>query len=418
MPQSSERIAVTGLGAVSPLGPDLVSTWRAILSCSSGIVALDPAWCADLGTRIGGRCNFDVTQVMESFEARRLDINSQMATLASLEAWDHAGRPDVSPDRTSVVFGCGMGGLGTLERQWNVLQTRGPERVHPLTVPMLMPNAPAAQVGFALGVTGGVHAPTAACASGAEAIVWGMDLLRLGRADAVLVGGVEAAVNRLALVAFGAMRALSQSNTNPEEASRPFDRGRDGFVLAEGAAALVLERESDSRARGHEPLGYLVGAGSSSDSHHVAVPEPEGRQAERAMAIAMADAGINPNQLAFINAHATGTALGDLAEARALGRLCSNLPDHHLPWVTAPKALLGHLLGAAGAMESVLTVLALRDGVVPPGRNCNDPDAALRLPLVLERPQPIEANLRHALNNCFGFGGHNVALVFEAPRCS
>lgn len=406
-----DRIAITGLGLVTPLGADVLTTWDAWLAGCSGIKALDPAWSADLPTSIGAPCSFDPTIVMPAFQARRLDPSSQMAVLAALQAWRQAGEPALAADRRAVVMGTGIGGLVTVVDQLEVLRLRGAERVNPLTVPMIMPNAAAAQVGLAIGATAAVHAPVAACAAGAEAIAWGLDLLRLGRADVVVVGGTEAILNRLGVAAFGAMRALSVRNDDPSAASRPYDRDRDGFVLGEGAGAMVLERESQAIARGIRPLGFLLGTGLSADAHHIAAPEPEGRQAEMAIRRSLIDAGLTREAVDLINAHATGTPLGDPAEALALSRLFEGASTP--PLVTAPKGAIGHLIGAAGAVESVLTVLCLQQRRVPPTLNCPHPDERLQLPLVVAEPASLTAEHPIGINNSFGFGGHNVALVFQ-----
>jgi 3-oxoacyl-[acyl-carrier-protein] synthase II len=314
----------------------------------------------------------------------------------------------VDPLRIAVVFGTGIGGALTLLGQDDVLEEKGPKRVSPFTIPMLMPNGPAAAVGLAVGARAGVHAPVSACASGAEAIRWGLDLLRFNRADMVVVGGTEACVHPLPMAGFAAMRAMSTRNDEPERASRPFDKGRDGFILGEGAAALVLERADAAAARGATVYARLAGAGATSDGYDLVAPHPEGEGAARAIGAAIRDAGLTPADIGHVNAHATSTPVGDTAEA---GAILGALGDHTV--VTATKSQTGHLLGAAGALESVFTILALREQIVPATANLDDPDdhAAVQS-LDIVRREPRRVTMNAALNDSFGFGGHNIALVF------
>jgi 3-oxoacyl-[acyl-carrier-protein] synthase II len=330
--------------------------------------------------------------------------------IAAEEAWRDSGVGDagVDPVRIAVVFGTGIGGALTLLGQDDVLEEKGPKRVSPFTIPMLMPNGPAAAVGLAVGARGGVHAPVSACASGAEAIRWGLDLIRFDRADVVLVGGTEACVHPLPMAGFAAMRAMSTRNDEPERASRPFDKGRDGFVLGEGAAALVLERADAAQARGARVHARLAGAGGTADGYDLVAPHPEGEGAARAIGAALRDAGLTAADIGHVNAHATSTPVGDTAEAAAI---LSSLGEHVL--VSATKSQTGHLLGAAGALEAVFTVLALREQVVPGTANLDDPDdnAAVQA-LHIVRNEPRRTTLHAAVNDSFGFGGHNMALVF------
>jgi 3-oxoacyl-[acyl-carrier-protein] synthase II len=406
-----ERIAITGIGAVTPLGSNVQDTWNGWLQGKSGIVKLHQPWSLDLPSRIGGLSNFDITAVMPAHLARRLDRSSQIAVFAAMEAWKDAGEPEVPSDRRAVIVGCGMGGLTTLSEQFEAVSKIGSAHVNPLTVTMIMPNAAAAQVGLAIKATAGVHAPVAACATGAEAIAWGLDILRLGRADVVLVGGSEAILNRFGIAAFAAMRALSTNNDKPEAASRPFDQDRDGFVLSEGAGMLVLEREADAAQRGAEPHGYLLSAGITSDAHHIAAPDPSGFQAEQAMRLALTAGWLESSRVGLVNAHATGTELGDKAEARALDRLFGH--QSMQPRVTAPKSSFGHMIGAAGAVESILTILCLKSGIIPATLNCEHPATDLTLPLITDGNYKLEESRLFGLNNSFGFGGHNVALLFQ-----
>jgi len=372
--------------------------------------ALDADWCSDLPTRIAAVVDLDPFAVLDRVQARRMDRSGQLGVIAAREAWADAGAPGVEPDRLGVSFGTGIGGLSTVVEQYDILNSRGPGRVNPLTVPMIMPNAAAALVGLDLGARAGVHAPVSACATSAEALAMGAAMLREKRADVVVAGGAEAVVNRLALASFGAMRALSTRNDEPELASRPYDVGRDGFVLGEGSGALVLEREDDAIARGAKIHAYLLEVGMTADSHHIAAPEPEGLGAAAAIRQAIERSDLTEADIVHVNAHATSTPLGDVAEARAIRLALGANADAAV--VTAPKSMMGHLLGGAGAVESVMTVLALREGLVPPTINLEKRDPGIDLNLITGRPTEISAASKAALNNSFGFGGHNVTVLF------
>jgi 3-oxoacyl-[acyl-carrier-protein] synthase II len=385
-------------------------TWGAALAGKSCVRALDADWCADLPTRIAAVVELDPFTVLDRVQARRMDRSGQLGVIAAREAWAHAGAPGVEPDRLGVSFGTGIGGLSTVVEQYDILNSRGPGRVNPLTVPMIMPNAAAALVGLDLGARAGVHAPVSACATSAEALALGAAMLRDKRADVVVAGGAEAVVNRLALASFGAMRALSTRNDEPELASRPYDVARDGFVLGEGAGALVLEREDDALARGAEVHAYLLEVGMTADSHHIAAPEPEGLGAAAAMRQAVERSDLTEADIVHVNAHATSTPLGDVAEARAIRLALGERADEVA--VTAPKSMMGHLLGGAGAVESVLTVLALKEGLVPPTINLEKRDPSVELDVVTGAPRSLASPGKAALNNSFGFGGHNVTVLF------
>ncbi|MGY1815279.1 beta-ketoacyl-[acyl-carrier-protein] synthase family protein [Blastococcus sp. SYSU D00820] len=407
---STADVVVTGLGASTPLGGDVASTWDALLAGRSGVSRITDDWVSEFPAQLVARLAVDPAESLDRVRARRLDRSQQVAVVAAEEAWRSSGAADsgVDPERIAVVFGTGIGGALTLLGQDDVLEEKGPKRVSPFTIPMLMPNGPAAAVGLAVGAKGGVHAPVSACASGAEAIRWGLDLLRFDRADVVLVGGTEACVHPLPMAGFAAMRAMSTRNDEPERASRPFDKARDGFVLGEGAAALVLERADAAAARGATVHARLAGAGATADGYDLVAPHPEGEGAARAIGAALRDAGLTPADIGHVNAHATSTPVGDTAEAAAIR---SAIGEHVL--VTATKSLTGHLLGAAGALESVFTILALREQVVPATANLDDPDddAAVQA-LDIVRREPRRATLTAAVNDSFGFGGHNIALVF------
>ena len=403
------EVVITGLGATTPLGGDVTSTWDALRSGKSGVVALTEDWVDryDLPVRIAAKLAVDPSDCLPRVQARRWDRCEQVAVIAAREAWQHAGAPEVEPERLGVVIGTGIGGALTLLGQDDLLENAGMRKVSPLTIPMLMPNGPAAHVGLDLGARGGVHAPVAACASGAEALAIAWRMLRAGEVDVVVAGGAEACILPITLAGFAQMRAMSTRNNEPERASRPFDIARDGFVLGEGAGAMVLERAEFAAARGAARHARLAGVGTSSDGYHITAPEPEGIGASRAISAALRTAGLAKADVGHVNAHATATPVGDVAEAAAIR---TAIGDHTV--VTAPKGALGHLLGAAGAVEGLACVLALRDGVVPPTLNLEDADPGVQLDVVTGSAREVQ--LTAAVNDSFGFGGHNVALAFTS----
>jgi 3-oxoacyl-[acyl-carrier-protein] synthase II len=400
-------VVVTGLGATTPLGGDVASTWEAMLAGRSGVAKLTQEWAEQLPVRIAASLAVEPSEVLDRVKLRRLDRSEAVALVAAHEAWNDAGLADADLDRErlAVSVGSGIGGATTLLAQDDILEASGPRRVSPHTVPMLMPNGPAAWVGLELGAKAGVHCVASACATGAEAIALGLDIIRSGRADVVLAGGTEAVIHPLPIAGFASMRAMSTRNDEPEKASRPWDKGRDGFVLGEGAGAVVLERADHAAARGARIYARLAGAGLTSDGFDIVQPHPEGLGASRAIALALRDADLAGADVVHVNAHATSTPVGDMAEIVALK---ATLGDH--PVLTATKSMTGHLLGAAGALESIATILAIRDGVVPPTINLDDPDDALDLDVAAHKARQLD--IPAALNNSFGFGGHNVALVF------
>ncbi|MEU7908157.1 beta-ketoacyl-ACP synthase II [Actinoplanes sp. NPDC049118] len=404
---SRTDVVVTGLGATTPLGGDVASTWDAMLAGRSGVSVLTQEWAEQLPVRIAAQLAVDPSEVIERVKLRRLDRSEAIALIAAHQAWADAGLKDagLDPERLAVSFGSGIGGAQTMLQQDDILEASGPRRVSPHTVPMLMPNGPAAWVGLELGAKAGVHSMASACATGAEALSLGLDLIRSGRADVVMAGGTEAVIHPLPIAGFASMRAMSTRNDAPEKASRPWDKGRDGFVLGEGAGALVLERADHAAARGARVYARLAGAGITSDGYDIVQPHPEGAGAIRAIAKALADADVAKSDIVHVNAHATSTPVGDMAEVAAL-RIA--IGDH--PVLTSTKSMSGHLLGAAGALESIATILAIRDSVVPPTINLDDPDDSLALDVAAHKARPLD--IPAALNNSFGFGGHNVALVF------
>jgi 3-oxoacyl-[acyl-carrier-protein] synthase II len=411
---TSTRVLVTGLGTTSPLGGDVDSTWAGLLEGRSGVDVLKHDWAEQLSTQIAAEVAVDPGDVLERVKARRLDRSGQLALVAALEAWADAGfgegGDDTDPERLAVALASGIGGVTTLLSNYDKLRDSGPRRVSPLAIPMLMPNGPAASIGLSLGAKAGVHTPVSACASGNEAIGLGIDLIRLGRADVVVVGGTEAAVHPLPMAAFGQMMALSKRNDQPALASRPWDKGRDGFVLGEGAAVLVLESEAHAEAREATVYAEASGAGITADSHDIAQPDPAGLGATRAMKMALRESGLEPGDIVHINAHATSTPQGDVAEAGAIKNALGDAAEGVV--LTSTKSMTGHLLGAAGALESLATVLALHHRVVPPTINLDDPED-IGLDVATERRELGEGPLA-ALNNSFGFGGHNVAVAFRS----
>jgi 3-oxoacyl-[acyl-carrier-protein] synthase II len=408
------RVVVTGLGTISPVGADVATTWKSLLAGRSGVVPLTDAWAQELPARIAAWAAADPATLLDRVQARRLDRCEQFAIVAAREAWTHAGAPDVDPERLGVVVSSGIGGVASTLSAYDTLREKGWQRLSPFTVPMLMPNGSAGWISMEIGARAGVHTTVSACASGAEAIGYGMDMIRSGRADVVLAGGTEAAIMQLNIAAFAAMRALSTRNDEPERASRPFDKGRDGFVLGEGAGMVVLESAEHAARRGATVHAIAAGVGYSADAHHIAQPDPDGTGAVRAIERALADGAVDPGQVVHVNAHATSTPAGDVVEgqaiAAALGAAASGVV------VSATKSMTGHLLGGAGAVESVAAILALRDKVAPPTINLDDPDDEAGIDIATE-PRELRArgNAPMAvLNNSFGFGGHNVALAFTA----
>ena len=407
----SQRVVVTGLGATTPLGGDVASTWSAMLAGVSGVKVLTQDWVDTLPVHIAAPVAVDPSEILPVPQIRRMDRSGQFALIAAREAWADAGSPDVDPEKMGVVIASGIGGVTTLLAAYDTLKERGARRVLPMTVPMLMPNGPAAIVGLELMARAGVHTPVSACSSGAEAIAYAVDMIRSGRADVVAAGGTEAAIHPLPLAGFAAMQALSTRNEEPERASRPYDKGRDGFVLGEGAGVLILETLEHARARGAHIYGEVAGAGITADAHHMAQPDPVGAGAARAMSMAVADAGASPSDVVHINAHATSTPVGDVAEVGAIRRALGAATDDAC--VSATKSMTGHLLGAAGAVESIATILALHDRKAPPTTNLEDPDDDVDLDVVRNEPRELPDGELLALNNSFGFGGHNVALAFR-----
>ena len=407
----TRRVVITGLGAVTPIGKNVTDTWNNALNGISGIDLINQSWSENLNTKIAGLVKIDPLEILDKVQARRMDRSSQLGVIAVKEAWKDCGEPEIDKERLGVFFGTGIGGLSTVLEQYDILNSRGPERVNPMTVPMIMPNSAAAMVGLEIGAQAGVHSPVSACATSAEAIAGALEMIRSNKADVVVAGGTEACVNRLAIAAFASMKALSTRNDLPEEASRPYDKDRDGFVMSEGAGALILESEDFAKKRGAKIYGYLIGSGMSSDGYHIAAPEPEGLGAARAIQKALSDAEIKASDVCHINAHATSTPVGDIAEYKALRKSLGNDLDNVI--VTATKSITGHLLGGAGAVESIFTILSLKNSLIPPTLNLHNQDKSIDLNVAKSSPFKLKENDNFALNNSFGFGGHNVCLVFS-----
>ncbi len=417
---AQRRAVVTGLGATTPLGGDVASTWQGMLDGRSGVRRLPEEFVDLLPVHIGAPVAVDPLDVLDRVQARRLDRTAQLALIAAREAWADAGLPapdsegyteQVDPDRLGVVVGTGIGGVLTTLANYDTLREKGARRVSPLAIPMLMPNGPAAAIALEVLARAGVHTPISACASGAEAIGQGLEMIRSGRADVVLCGGTEAAIHPLPIAAFANMQALSRRNDEPERASRPYDKGRDGFVYGEGSGVLVLESADHAAARGAQVYAEVVGVGMTSDAHHIAQPDPVGAGAAQAMVDALADAALDPADVVHLNAHATSTPQGDIAESLAIRSALGDATDSVA--VSATKSMTGHLLGAAGAVEAVATVMALARRTAPPTVNLENPDDEIDLDVVASEPRRLGDGDLAALSNSFGFGGHNVALAFR-----
>ena len=410
---SERRVVVTGLGATTPLGADVETTWQALLAGQSGVRLLTEDWRELLPVHFAARVATEPADQMERVEMRRLDRSEQFALIAYREAWKDAGSPDdIDKERLGVVIASGIGGVITLLDQFVNLNEKGARGVSPHTVPMLMPNGPAANVGLELKAKAGVHTPVSACASGAEAIGYAYEMIKNNRADIIVTGGVEAAIHQLPMAGFAAMKALSTRNDAPQRASRPYDLDRDGFVLGEGGGVLILEEYESAKARGAKIYCEVAGQGLTSDGYHIAAPDPDGEGVQRAIKFALQASGLSTKDIVHLNAHATSTPAGDVAEANALRKALGADADHVA--VSATKSMTGHLLGGAGAIESVFIVKALQDRLAPPTINIENLDPAVTIDVVRDTPRQLPAGDIAALNDSFGFGGHNVVLAFKS----
>ena len=405
-------IVVTGIGATSCLGGNARDTWEALLRRESGIRLLTEEWVEthELPVKFAGRVKVPASEVLERIEIKRLDPSAQLAVIAAREAWADAGAPTDAKERVLVDFATGIGGLNTLLDAWDVLKEKGPRRVLPMTIPMLMPNAAAAAISMDLHTRGGARTCVSACASGTESISNAVDHLRAGIADVVICGGTESVIHPLPIAAFAAMHALSTRNDDPARASRPYDKDRDGFVLGEGAAVLILETKEHAEARGAKIYAEIAGGSVSSDAHHITAPDPEGNGAARAVLDALTDAGVTPADVNYINAHATSTPVGDIAEYTALHKVFGDRIKE-IP-VSATKSATGHLLGGTGALEAMFTVLSVHEKIAAPTLNLDNQDEAIPLDVVIE-PRPLPDSIV-AISNSFGFGGHNAVIVVKS----
>ena len=403
------RVVVTGLGAISPVGLDARTTWDSLVKGQGGAGAITQFDTTGFPVRIAAEVKgFDPAAVFGKRRARHLDRFAQLGLVAANEAVTASGVLEgCDRERAGVVWGSGIGGLRSLEDQINLLHDRAPDRVSPYLTPMMIANMAAGEIAMEHGLLGPNTCTVTACAASAHGIGDAAELIRWGRADVMVAGGSEGSITPIGMAGFAAAKALSERNDEPERASRPFDRGRDGFLAAEGGAALVLEERDHAVARGAEIWAEVVGYGLTSDAFHATAPHPEGDGAIRCMRMALADAGVDPSEVDYVNAHGTSTALNDLTEARAIKVVLGD----RVP-VSSTKSMTGHLLGAAGALEAVASVLALRHGVLPPTINHDEPDPEIGLDVVPNEAR--ERRVRVALSNSFGFGGHNAALVFRA----
>ncbi|MFE6870365.1 beta-ketoacyl-ACP synthase II [Kitasatospora sp. NPDC057692] len=419
MTVENRTVVVTGIGAFTPLGGDAATTWENLVAGRSGVAALTEEWAAELPVRIAARTAVEPGEILPRPLARKLDRSAQFALIAAREAWADAGyetpatdeSSKLAPERLGAVIASGIGGVTTLLDQYDVLKEKGARKVSPHTVPMLMPNSPAANVGLEVGARAGVHTPVSACASGAEAIGYAIEMIRSGRADVVIAGGTEAAVHPLPIAAFANMMAMSKNNDEPERASRPYDKGRDGFVLGEGAGVVVLESVEHAEARGARIYCEAVGQGLSSDAHHIAQPEPTGAGVARALADLFDRNQLDKAEIVHVNAHATSTPQGDTAELKALRKELGEELDHIA--ISATKSMTGHLLGGAGGIETVATVQALYHRIAPPTINVDELDDDVDADIVRGEARKLPEGRIAALNNSFGFGGHNVVLAFR-----
>jgi len=409
-----KSVVVTGVGATTPLGGDAASFWDGLLAGRSGVRDLTEDWAEALPVRFGARVAVEPSAHLKPVEMRRLDRSAQFALIAAREAWKDAGFEGkfAEPNRLGVMVGSGIGGVTTLLNAYDDLIHKGPRAVGPRTVPMLMPNSPAAYVGLEFDARAGVHAPVSACATGAEAVGHAIEMIRSGRADVVLAGGTEAAIHPLPIAAFANMMAMSKRNDDPQHASRPFDVGRDGFVLGEGCGILVLESAEHAAARGARVYAEAAGVGFSADSHDIAQPEPDGRGVAEALAFALEDAELSAGDVKHLNAHATSTPRGDLAEVMAFRKILGSAAEDVA--ISATKSMHGHLLGGTGAIESVATVLALHHRQAPPTINIETLDPEVTLDIVRDKPRALPEGQIAALNDSFGFGGHNVVVAFRS----
>ncbi len=407
-------VVVTGLGATTPLGGDASTTWSGLLEGRSGIAPIEEDWVNELPVHFAGQAAVDPSERLPRARLRRLDRTQQFALIAAQEAWTDAGAPDTDPVRLGVVLSSGIGGILTILEQYDTFREKGWKRVSPFTIPMLMPNSPAAAVALEFSARAGAHSPVSACASSAEAIADGIGLIREGRADVVIAGGTEAALHPLNIASFASMRALSTRNDDPQRASRPWDADRDGFVMGEGAGVVVLESAEHAARRDARVYAVAAGAGYSDDAYDIVAPDPDGTGQTRAIQNALVDGDLNPSDIAHVNAHATSTPMGDVSETVAIRQALGDAAADQVA-VTSTKSMTGHLLGGAGAVESIATVRALYDGRIPPTINIDELDSGVQVDIVRDKQRELSENAVGAINESFGFGGHNIAVAFRRP---
>lgn len=409
----TKRIVVTGLGASSPLGGTAPDSWSALLAGESGVSTLEHDWVEELQLPVtfAGQAKVRPDTVLERPVAKRLDPSSQFALVAAMEAWADAGSPEVAPERLGVDFATGIGGLWTLLDAWDTLREKGPRRVLPMTVPMLMPNSAAGNLSLHFNARAFARTVASACASSTESLVGALEHLRSGQADVIIAGGTESVIHPVTLASFASMQALSRRNDSPATASRPGDITRDGFVMGEGAAVLILETEEHAKARGAKIYAEIVGGGITADSYHITANDPEGTGAARAVRDALESAGRDVSEVTHINAHLTSTPVGDPNEYTALHAVFGDRVKE-IP-VSGTKAATGHLLGGTGALEAVFTVMALRERVAPPTINLTEQDPEVPF-LLSTSPQALSAGPQLAISNSFGFGGHNAVVAIAS----
>ncbi len=407
-----KKIVITGMGLSSPLGGNVKDSWSALLAGESGVHSLEYDWIEEynLPVTFAAEARVRPEEVLERPEAKRLDPSSQFALISAREAWADAGSPEVDPERLGVDYATGIGGLWSLLNAWDTLREKGPRRVLPMTVPMLMPNAASAAVSMSFHARAFAHTVASACASSTESLANAYNNLQADLADVIIAGGTESAIHPITLASFSSMQALSRRNDSPETASRPFNVDRDGFVMGEGAGSLVLETEEHALARGARIYAELAGGGITADSYHITANDPEGRGASRAIALALEHADASPNDVGHINAHATSTPVGDIAEYVAL-KVAFGDRLHDIP-VSATKGATGHLLGGTGALEAIFTVMALYERTAPPTINLTDQDPEIPLDVVTS-PRSLGDGSLLAISNSFGFGGHNAVAAFR-----
>ena len=412
--RDDHRVFVTGIGIVSPLGLDCQSTWEGLIQGRSGIDYITAFDAQEFDTHFAAEVKgFDPENYLNRKDARRMDRFAQLAAVAAQEACRQAQLEPkaIDPYRVGVILGSGIGGIMTLSQQFDVLSQRGPRRVSPFLIPMMLADMASAQVSMVTGAMGANYCLVSSCSSGADALGQAWEMIRRGQEDVVLAGGSEAPIYPIAVAGFNALRALSRLNENPKGASRPFDAQRDGFVIGEGAAILVLESENSLERRGVPPLAELRGYGATSDAYHLTEPAPTGESAAKAMRLALNEAAIDPSEVDYLNAHGTSTPLNDRQETKAI-KLALGEDAYRIP-ISSTKSMTGHLLGAGGALESAACVLAIRHGIIPPTINLSDPDADCDLDYTPTHARTQSVNV--AMSNSFGFGGHNSVLVFSAP---